>query len=166
MTSLQLAARRLSGLLRERHESLVLAESCTGGLAAASLVGEPGASEVLAGSFVTYQTRSKAAWLGVPAAMLRRHGPVSEEVAAAMAAGAAALSPHAEIAAAITGHLGPEAPAGEDGRLLIAVRISARSPVVTERRLPDSVRGRRQRQEAAAVHFLTTISDALSASAP
>ena len=103
-------------------ETLVLAESCTGGLAAASLVAVPGASDRFAGSFVTYQSASKAAWLAVPAALLEDPGPVSREVAAAMAAGVLERTPHATVAAAVTGHLGPDAPPGLDGVAWVAVR--------------------------------------------
>ena len=139
---------------------LVLAESCTGGLAAAAVVGVPGASEILAGSFVTYQTASKAAWLSVRADLLADPGPVSRKVAAAMAEGAAAKTPHATVAAAITGHLGPAAPPGEDGHLILAVRRGRRTRI-SEVRLPPEPTDRPARQSAAAVTLLTAVRDAL-----
>ncbi len=70
-------------LLRERGLTLGLAESVTGGLVAARLTEIAGASDVLRGSIVSYASDVKFDLLGVPA------GPVvSEEAAAAMAAGA------------------------------------------------------------------------------
>ena len=162
MSALEQAAARLSDRLRAGGDVLVLAESCTGGLAAAALVGMAGASDLLAGSFVTYQTGSKAAWLGVPRALLDDPGPVSPEVAAAMAAGAAVRTPHATIAAAITGHLGPAAPAGENGRLFIAVRRGSQTPIVTERRLPGDGATRPERQATTATLLLDAVADALA----
>ncbi|MFH5805058.1 CinA family protein [Alienimonas sp. DA493] len=163
MSSLEDAALALSERLRSRDKSLVLAESCTGGLAAAALVGLPGASDLLAGSFVTYQTESKAAWLGVSRLTLERCGAVSPEVAAAMAAGAAVRTPHAMVAAAITGHLGPDAPDGENGRLVIGLRTPTRGATVEEFRLPNDPRTRAQRQAAAAALLLKAVTKALSA---
>ena len=164
MSPLRLAAERLSDRLDESGDTLVLAESCTGGLAAAALVARAGASARLAGSFVTYQTVSKAAWLGVPKSLLTDPGPVSPEVAVAMAAGAAVRTPRASLAAAITGHLGPDAPPGENGRLILAVCGGAAEPSVVERRLPEAPADRAERQAAAAEILLETIAAALMTS--
>ena len=165
MSPLETAAVTLSDRLRERAHTLVLAESCTGGLAAAALVGVSGASDLLAGSFVTYQTVSKAAWLGVSTETLGRFGPVSGEVAAAMAAGAAVRTPGATIAAAITGHLGPDAPPGMNGLLVVGLRIPTRAPAIREFRLPASLVDRGERQAAAAAILLTAIAEGMGAHA-
>ena len=162
MSPLRVAAERLSERLDATGNTLVLAESCTGGLAAAALVGRAGASTRLAGSFVTYQTASKAAWLGIPEVLLTDPGPVSPEVAAAMAAGVAVRTPHATLAAAITGHLGPGAPPGENGRLVVAVCSGAAEPSVVERRLPDAPADRAERQAAAAAILLDAVAAALT----
>ena len=155
------AAALLSERLRAGGDTLVLAESCTGGLAAASMVALPGASDLLAGSFVTYQTASKLAWLGVSRALADRHGVVSPEVAAAMAAGAAVRTPHATVAAAITGHLGPDAPQEDDGRVVIAVRRFGGPPTVRDLRLPQDVTERGPRQAAAADLLLGVVAEFL-----
>src|SRR5262249_31451171 len=73
---------------RRSRLTLVTAESCTGGMVAAELTAIPGSSDVFAGGAVTYSNRLKEQLLGVPAAVLERHGAVSAETAAAMAAGA------------------------------------------------------------------------------
>jgi nicotinamide-nucleotide amidase len=72
-------------LLRDRGETVALAESCTGGLASALLTSPPGASAYAIGSLVTYSNQMKTKWLGVSEQMLAEHGAVSEEVARAMA---------------------------------------------------------------------------------
>lgn len=107
--------------LRESGEALVLAESCTAGLIAATLAETPGASDVLAGSAVAYQVATKTAWLEVSAESIAACGVVSAAVAAEMAVGVLQKTPHATIALAITGHLGPDAPSDLDGIAWLAV---------------------------------------------
>lgn len=93
-------------LCRERGLRLATAESCTGGLVAARLTDEPGASDVFLGGVVAYANEVKERELGVPAALLERHGAVSAEVAEAMAEGARERL-GAEVAVAVTGVAGP-----------------------------------------------------------
>jgi len=83
------------------------AESCTGGLIAASLTEIAGSSDVVDRGFVTYSNEAKTDLLGVPADLIATHGAVSEEVARAMAQGAIARS-KANVAAAVTGIAGPK----------------------------------------------------------
>jgi nicotinamide-nucleotide amidase len=93
-------------LCRERGLTVATAESCTGGLVAARLTSVPGSSDVFLGGVVAYADAVKAADLGVPAEVLRRHGAVSREAAAAMAQGARKQL-GAELAVAVTGIAGP-----------------------------------------------------------
>ncbi|MCB1971566.1 MAG: CinA family protein, partial [Geminicoccaceae bacterium] len=58
------------------------AESCTGGLIAASITDVPGSSAVLDRGFVTYSNAAKMEMLGVEEETLMKHGAVSREVAA------------------------------------------------------------------------------------
>ena len=90
----------------ERQQTVALAESCTGGLAASMLAAVPGVSSVLLAGYVTYANSAKSAALGVPADLIAQHGAVSEPVARAMAAGARATS-GADWALAVTGIAGP-----------------------------------------------------------
>jgi len=92
--------------LRERGESLALAESCTGGLLGGRLTAVAGSSDVLWGGWVTYANDAKIQEVGVPARSLAAHGAVSVEVAVAMADGArrAASTSHG---IGITGIAGP-----------------------------------------------------------
>lgn len=93
-------------LLRARGLHFASAESCTGGLIAALLTEIPGSSDVVDRGFVTYSNEAKNEMLGVPMALIRRHGAVSEEVARAMAEGALSHS-RARIAVSVTGVAGP-----------------------------------------------------------
>lgn len=105
---------------------LVLAESCTAGLVAASIAHVPGVSEWFCGSAVVYQAETKVAWLGVTPAAIADHTAVSAVVAEQMVRGVLRETPHADLAAAITGHLGPAAPAGFDG--LVFIGVARRQP--------------------------------------
>lgn len=97
-------AEALRALCRARGIRLATAESCTGGLIAATLTAIPGSSDVLTHGFVTYSNAAKHALLGVPDELLARVGAVSAEVAEAMAIGARRA---ADIALSVTGIAGP-----------------------------------------------------------
>jgi nicotinamide-nucleotide amidase len=96
----------LGDALRARGWRLATAESCTGGLLAGACTAPAGASDWFAAGFVTYANDAKSGLLGVPDALIARHGAVSAEVAAAMARGALA---HAgvQLALSVTGIAGP-----------------------------------------------------------
>ena len=108
-------------LLRARGETVTFAESCTGGLLAARLVGVPGASEVLAESHVTYADAAKVRVLGVKEETLKKHTAVSEAVAREMAEGARQIS-GADWAVSTTGYAGPDG--GADGTPVGTVYIA------------------------------------------
>ncbi len=151
----------LAGLLMETGRRLVLAESCTAGLVAASLGRVPGVSRHLCGSLVTYREASKTSWLGIPPPVLLRHTAVSESVARLMACGALTATPEADLAASITGHLGPDAPPEQDG--LIFVGVAERQPdtgdisVVKVRRCRLISNSRLLRQREAALCLLALL---------
>jgi PncC family amidohydrolase len=166
MSRLLETARLVAETLAESGRQLVLAESCTAGLVVASLGVVPGISRHLCGSAVVYQESTKAAWLGVPEALFASPGVVSADVAAAMTAGALARTPHANLAAAVTGHLGPGAPSDLDGVIYVAVQFRGEGPTVMCHRLttgvePDAVRARRERQREAAELVLDQLLAAL-----
>jgi nicotinamide-nucleotide amidase len=100
------AARRVLAAYEARGLMIATAESCTGGLVAAALTAIAGSSSVVERGFVTYSNQAKSEMLGVDAAVIERHGAVSEPVARAMALGAVARS-HAHVAVSITGIAGP-----------------------------------------------------------
>jgi PncC family amidohydrolase len=86
--------------------TVATAESCSGGLVAASITANAGASAYFRGSVVAYADEVKRDLLGVPAATLEHHGAVSAQVAVAMAEGARARV-GSDLAVAITGIAGP-----------------------------------------------------------
>lgn len=101
----QLAA-EVADRLRARGWMLATAESCTGGWIGELLTSLPGSSHWYERGFITYANAAKVEMLGVPDDTLAAHGAVSEQTAAAMAAGALKHS-HAQAALAVSGIAGP-----------------------------------------------------------
>jgi len=94
-------------MLRERHNTLSVAESCTGGLLGERITSVPGSSNYFLGGFITYASRMKVEWLGVPEETIAQFGAVSKETAEAMALGARRRT-GSTYALAITGVAGPD----------------------------------------------------------
>ena len=103
---LEALAGQLGALLLGERQTLVTAESCTGGWVAQCLTAIAGSSEWFDRGFVTYSNAAKQEMLGVPAEMLAEHGAVSQPVAVAMAEGALRNS-RADWGVAVTGIAGP-----------------------------------------------------------
>jgi len=121
----------VANLLMQQKTRIVFAESCTAGLVSATLARVAGISDFHCGSAVVYRYDTKTRWLGVSEAMLREPGAVSEIVATTMATGVLERTPEADLSAAITGHLGPQAPADQDGLIYIGIAVrTAHAPAV------------------------------------
>ena len=97
----------LVATLRDRGQTLAVAESLTGGLLAATLVDVPGVSAILRGAIVAYAIDLKSALLGVPVDLLNERGAVDPDVAVAMAAGVRERC-GADWALSSTGVAGPD----------------------------------------------------------
>jgi nicotinamide-nucleotide amidase len=105
------------GLLAGRRQTIAVAESLTGGMLVAELIRTPGASAVVSGGIVAYNTALKHTLLGVDAEVLAAHGAVHPDVAAHMAAGVrtalAVAGQPAHIGISTTGVAGPNAQDGQ-----------------------------------------------------
>lgn len=123
---------------KSRGLAVATAESCTGGLIAASLAAIPGASASLERGFVTYSNEAKTEMLGVPADLIQRLGAVSREVSIAMAEGAIANS-RADISVAVTGIAGPDGGTAEKPVGLVHMAASRRggATIHEEKRFGD-----------------------------
>ena len=96
----------LVSLLIDKGHTISFAESCTGGMAAASIVDVADASKVLNASFVTYANEAKIKYANVSGETLDKYGAVSEQTAGEMAEGAAKAN-NADVAVGISGIAGP-----------------------------------------------------------
>ena len=93
-------------LLKQLHQTMAVAESCTGGGLAAALTAVPGSSSVFQGGVVAYSNAVKQALLGVSQDLLTAHGAVSQPVVEAMAR-AARERLNCDWAIAVSGIAGP-----------------------------------------------------------
>ncbi len=100
-------AERLQDACLGRGLTLVVAESCTGGLVSDAITDVPGSSGYFLGAIVSYADDAKERQLGVPVEVLAAHGAVSAQVARAMAEGARRQF-GSGIAASVTGIAGPD----------------------------------------------------------
>jgi nicotinamide-nucleotide amidase len=114
----------VGGLLRKQGATVALAESCTGGLAAAILSETPGASDYLVGSLVTYTPAAKTKLAGIAPDLLGREGPVSETVTIELARAARGMG--ATLGLAVTGYAGPEAGTLPVGTVFVALDAADR----------------------------------------
>ena len=157
-------AKMINHTLAARHQMIVTAESCTGGLIAGALTDVPGSSEAVLGGYVTYANEAKAGMIGVDRELIREHGAVSEPVARAMAEGALKAS-GAAVAIAVTGIAGPGG--GTDGKPVGLVHFAFTDGTRTlhlERRFGDA--GRQQVREASVIQALDLVLDGLGVARP
>jgi nicotinamide-nucleotide amidase len=92
--------------LREREQSVAVAESCTGGLLGAMCTDVPGSSDVFVGGWIVYSNDLKERALRVPRSIIAAHGAVSEPVARELAT-AARTQARSTYGIGITGIAGP-----------------------------------------------------------
>ena len=121
-------------LLTAKRFTIATAESCTGGLLASRLTDVPGSSAYVDRGVVCYSDRAKVELIGVPAALIREHGAVSEPVAQAMADGVRTLA-GANVGIGITGIAGPGGGTPEKpvGTVAIAIVVDVDRNVRTYR---------------------------------
>jgi nicotinamide-nucleotide amidase len=97
----------VGGMLRKRRATVVVAESCTGGMLGERFTSVAGSSDYFVGGFITYNNEMKIEQLGVKPETLAEFGAVSKETAEAMAAGAKRRA-NATYALSVTGVAGPD----------------------------------------------------------
>ena len=130
-------------------QSLGLAESLTGGLAASRLVNVPGASAWFRGSVVAYASEVKFDTLGVP------EGPVvSKEAACAMAEGARRVL-GSDVGLSVTGVAGPTEQDGQSvGTVFVGLARPGHEPEAVGFTVPGDRARVRQYATIAALDFL------------
>ena len=110
-------------MLEKAGKTLAVAESCSGGMLASTLVSVPGSSAWFLEGCVTYSNAAKMRRLGVSEKTLASHGAVSRETALEMAQGMR-QSAGADLALATTGIAGPSGGTGEKPVGLVYVALS------------------------------------------
>ena len=122
----------VSEILCNNKLSVSTAESCTGGMIAASLISYPGISDVFKEGAVTYSNESKMKRLGVSKETLDRYGAVSEETAREMAIGIAREA-NTDISISTTGIAGPGGGTDEKPVGLVYIGVLIKGKVVVNK---------------------------------
>ncbi|MBS5308781.1 competence/damage-inducible protein A [Clostridium tertium] len=122
----------VSEILCNNKLSISTAESCTGGMIAASLISYPGISDVFKEGAVTYSNESKMKRLGVRKETLDRYGAVSEETAREMAIGIAREA-NTDISISTTGIAGPGGGTDEKPVGLVYIGVFIKGKVVVNK---------------------------------
>lgn len=116
--------------LKENKLSLSVAESCTGGMLSAKIVGVSGASEVYKEGLTTYSNEAKVKRLGVSQETLDKYGAVSEETAKEMVEGLTT-----DVAISTTGIAGPLGGTPEKPVGLVYMGIRVKDKIVVEKKV-------------------------------
>ena len=119
-------------LLCKKKLSISTAESCTGGMVAATLISYPGISDVFKEGAVTYSNEAKVKRLGVKEETLNKFGAVSEETAREMAEGIAREA-KTDIGISTTGIAGPGGGTEEKPVGLVYIGVCIKGNVIVEK---------------------------------
>jgi nicotinamide-nucleotide amidase len=161
-TDLAPKAEHLLAKMRSRGWKLATAESCTGGLIAATFTEVAGASDVFERGFVTYSNAAKIGDLGVDFDTIYRYGAVSAEVAEAMAKGALRSSA-ADVAISVTGIAGPGGGSPQKPVGLVYIGLASREKPAVAREFRFGDLGRSTIRARTVAEALTMLEQALSA---
>ncbi|MDX6648797.1 MAG: nicotinamide-nucleotide amidase [Solirubrobacteraceae bacterium] len=135
--------------------TVATAESCTGGLMTARLTDRAGSSAYVLGGITAYSNEAKRDLAGVPEELIDRHGAVSPEVAAALAAGAIERF-GADVGIGITGVAGPGGGTEEKPVGLVYFHVAQRDggSIARSVQLPGSRADVRDRATTVTMHLL------------
>lgn len=138
---------RIVEKLNRLHQTVAVAESCTGGMICSRLVDVAGASSCFFEGYVTYSNEAKEKNLGVLSETLHKWGAVSEETAVQMARGAMKRA-GADYGIATTGIAGPGGGSPEKPVGLVYISCVTSRHSFVERHVFSGNRGEVRRQAA------------------
>jgi nicotinamide-nucleotide amidase len=149
---------QVASLLLSSGRTVAVAESCTGGLMSGRLTERAGSSDYFLGGAVVYSNEAKVSLAGVDPELIARFGAVSNEVAEALALGAAARF-DADVGIGITGIAGPGGGTEEKPVGTVCFSVCARDGgrLTRRLRLPGSRSDIRDRSTTVAMHLLLRV---------
>lgn len=153
ITELKTIEERIAALLKEHHLTVTTAESCTGGLIAATLVNVPGISSQFEEGYITYSNEAKEKLLGVSHETLQQFGAVSAQTAEEMAMGAKKAA-NADVSIVSTGIAGPDGGTAEKPVGLVYLGCCCKEQSKVERHIFS---GNRQEVRMASVQAALTL---------
>jgi nicotinamide-nucleotide amidase len=157
-------AGKVGDMLREKHLTLAVAESCTGGLLGKMVTDIPGSSDYFVGGITAYTNEMKMKLLSVPDIILEKYGAVSDECARYMAEGVS-RNLGADIGVSITGIAGPSGGTEEKPVGLVYVAVAAGGKTgARERRFGNDRERNRERSAVMALDMIRRYLVAISES--
>jgi PncC family amidohydrolase len=125
---------KVSDELKKHQVTVATAESCTGGLLAHILTNISGSSEYFDRGVVTYSnTRENETTWRLQRTLLKNHGAVSKEVAAAMAQGSPDKRPSVDYGLATTGIAGPTGGTKDKPVGLVYIALATKDTVLVRK---------------------------------
>ncbi|PCH73049.1 MAG: damage-inducible protein CinA [Flavobacteriaceae bacterium] len=118
-------------IMSQNKQTLVTAESCTGGKIAQMITAQPGASTYYLGTIIAYSEAVKIRELGVSEKLIREHSVVSCEVSEAMARGIQEKF-KSDFAIATTGNAGPTVDKTDKSVGVVCIAIATPTGVYSE----------------------------------
>ena len=122
----------VSGLLRDRKQTLALAESCTGGYISSLITSISGASEIFKGAMVPYTNIAKHELLQVEENIFTTVGAVSEECVKQLAANVLGKF-NSDYAIAVSGIAGPTGGTDEKPMGTVWVAVASKNELITHK---------------------------------
>jgi nicotinamide-nucleotide amidase len=116
----------------KQAKTLGIAESCTGGLIGNRLTDIPGASVYFWLGIVAYDNAAKTKILGVPPALIKKHGAVSSPVAKVMAQGVRKIL-NTSYGLSVTGIAGPGGATRDKPVGLVFIAVSTASTTTVKK---------------------------------
>ena len=116
----------------QRAKTLAIAESCTGGLIGDRLTNIAGASAFFLLGIIAYDYAAKTKILGVPPALLKKHGAVSSPVASAMAQGVRKIL-KTDYGLGVTGIAGPGGATKTKPVGLVFIAVSTKQKTIVKK---------------------------------
>jgi PncC family amidohydrolase len=150
-------AEEIVAVLTKVHKTVAIAESCTGGMVASSLVEAPGTSACFKEGYITYCDEAKEKLLGVSHETIATYSAVSAQAAEEMAQGVRQKA-GADYGLAVTGIAGPgslseDLPAG----LVFIACADGNETVVRRFELPGDREGVREQATGMALDLLCSV---------
>ncbi len=154
-------AKQVVDAYRFKKCTLSFAESCTGGLASATVVSVAGASDIFYGGIVSYDNSVKKNLLFVEDVVLKSFGAVSAECALQMASGAQNRL-CTDVSVSVTGIAGPGGGTPEKPVGLVYIGVASRCGAYSKRLMLCDVGDRTAIREAAVGEMLAAALDEIN----
>jgi len=118
-------------LLKDQHQTVSTAESCTGGYIGHLLSKHAGSSTFFTGSIVSYDNRIKTEFLDVPTSILKTVGAVSKEAVEQMAVAIRAKM-NTDYGISVSGIMGPSGQTDEKPLGMVWIGVANKEKVVSK----------------------------------